>query len=54
MGRRGRAGVGGSEGLRWVGKGAGVGDPPCDLYRGIGKPSIVAKVRVCGIVLPLV
>ncbi len=44
----------------WVGKAEWVsrrgrgGDPTCDSYWGNGEPSFVAKVRMYGIVLPMV
>ena len=43
----------------WV-RGAEVGkrgrgrDPTCDHYGGVVEPSVVAKVCMCGIVLPIV
>ena len=46
-------------GVGWVG-GAELGrrsrgrDPTCDRYGGTEEPSVVANVRMCGIVLPVV
>ncbi len=50
MGGGGGGGLGGLGGGVWRGRG---GDPTCDCYGGNEVPSVVAKVRMCGIVLPL-
>ena len=36
----------------WVGRRGRGRDPTCDCYGGMGEPSVVAKVHVCGIELP--
>ena len=49
-----RGWVGSRSRVGWVGSRGRGRDPTCDRYGGKGEPSVVAKVHVCGIVLPVV